>query len=86
MAIEKRGLGTEDDASVNATGSAMEVQPEMTRDDEIRNAAEILIREEELLVDEEIDAIDEPPAVDFEANLVDFVPYQSRHFFNRFKS
>ena len=74
MAIEKRGLGTEDDASVNATGSAMEVQPEMTRDDEIRNAAEILIREEELLVDEEIDAIDEPPPVDFEANLVDFVP------------
>ena len=54
-------------------GSAMEVEPEMTRNDEIRNAAEILVREEEILVDDEIDAVEEQIATDFNANLVDFI-------------
>ena len=51
MAIEKKGLGTESDPDVMPMGSAMEIEPEMTRNDEIRNAAEILVREEEILVD-----------------------------------
>ena len=45
MAIEKKGLGTEDNPDVMPTGSALEIEPEMTRNDEIRNAAEILVRE-----------------------------------------
>ena len=73
MAIEKRGLGTEDNPDVMPTGSAMEIEPEMTRNDEIRNAAEILVREEEILVDDEIDEEVEPVATDFNANLVDFI-------------
>ena len=51
MAIEKQGLGTENDPDVMPMGSAMEIEPEMTRNDEIRNAAEILVREEEILID-----------------------------------
>ena len=73
MAIEKKGLGTETDPDVMPMGSAMEIEPEMTRNDEIRNAAEILVREEEILVDDEIDAVEEPIATDFNANLVDFI-------------
>ena len=73
MAIEKRGLGTEDNPDVMPTGSAMEIEPEMTRNDEIRNAAEILVREEEILVDDEIDEEVEKIATDFNANLVDFI-------------
>ncbi len=73
MAIEKKGLGTENDPDVMPMGSAMEIEPEMTRNDEIRNAAEILVREEEILVDDEIDAVEEQVATDFNANLVDFI-------------
>jgi len=73
MAIEKKGLGTETDPDVMPMGSAMEIEPEMTRADEIRNAAEILISEESILIDDEIDAIDEPIATDFNANLVEFI-------------
>jgi len=73
MAIEKQGLGTENDPDVMPMGSAMEIEPEMTRNDEIRNAAEILVREEEILIDDEIDAVEEQIATDFNANLVDFI-------------
>ena len=73
MAIEKKGLGTETDPDVMPMGSAMEIEPEMTRADEIRNAAEILISEESILIDDEIDAADEPIATDFNANLVEFI-------------
>ena len=73
MAIEKKGLGTETDPDVMPMGSAMEIEPEMTRADEIRNAAEILISEENILIDEEIDALAEPVAADFNANLVEFL-------------
>ena len=52
MAIEKKGLGTEDNPDVMPTGSALEIEPEMTRNDEIRNAAEILVREADVLIDE----------------------------------
>tara|TARA_R110000850_G_scaffold21324_2_gene62941 strand:- start:1845 stop:4352 length:2508 start_codon:yes stop_codon:yes gene_type:complete len=74
MAIEKKGLGTEDNPDVMPTGSALEIEPEMTRNDEIRNAAEILVREADVLVDDEIDEEEggEIPE-EFNANLVDFI-------------
>ena len=73
MAIEKKGLGTETDPDVMPMGSAMEIEPEMTRNDEIRNAAQILVAEEGILIDDEIDAVEETIATDFNANLVDFI-------------
>ena len=74
MAIEKSGLGTEDNPDIMPTGSAMEVEPEMTRNDEIRNAAQILVTEEEILIDDEIDAPEpEESQIDFNANLVEFI-------------
>jgi len=74
MAIEKRGLGTEDNPDVMPMGSAMEVEPEMTRNDEIRNAAQILVTEEDILIDDEIDAPEpEESQIDFNANLVEFI-------------
>jgi hypothetical protein len=73
MAIEKKGLGTETDPDVMPMGSAIEIEPEMTRNDEIRNAAQILVAEEGILIDDEIDAVEETIATDFNANLVDFI-------------
>ena len=70
MAIEKKGLGTETDPDVMPMGSAIEVEPEMTLSDEIRNAAEILVVEEGILIDDEIDPVEETIATDFNANLV----------------
>ena len=74
MAIEKQQLGTQDNPDINVGGNAIEVFPEPTRQDQIREAAEILVTEEEILVGDEIDAKDpqaDPAA--FDANLVDFV-------------
>ena len=46
----------------------------MTRNDEIRNAAQILVTEEEILIDDEIDAPEpEESQIDFNANLVEFI-------------
>ena len=74
MAIEKQQLGTQDNPDINVGGNAIEVFPEPTRQDQIREAAEILVTEEEILVGDEIDA-EEPQAEQaaFDANLVDFV-------------
>jgi len=74
MAIEKQQLGTQDNPDINVGGNAIEVFPEPTRQDQIREAAEILVTEEEILVGDEIDA-EEPQAeqAPFDANLVDFV-------------
>ena len=74
MAIEKRQLGTQDNPDINVGGNAIEVFPEPTRQDQIREAAEILVTEEEILVGDEIDA--EEPQADpaaFDANLVEFI-------------
>ena len=74
MAIEKSGLGTEDNPDVMPMGSAIEVEPEMTLNDEIRNAAEILVTEEEILIDDQIDAPEEMPIeAGFNENLVNLV-------------
>ena len=74
MAIEKRELGTDSNPDVMPMGRAMEVTPEPSRQDLIREAAEILVTDDGILVDNEIDAPPEgPPAIPFDANLVDFV-------------
>ena len=51
----------------------MEVTPEPTREDQVREAAMILINEEGILVDDEIDEEPESPDVPFDANLVDYL-------------
>ena len=71
MAIERR-LGTQNDPDIMVTGSAVEVFPEPSRSDEIRNAAEILVSEGGVLLDDE-QYIEEEPGVPFDANLADFV-------------
>ena len=71
MAIEK-ALGTENNPDIRVQGSSVEVMPEETRQDQISNAAQILVNEEEILLDDEM--LEEPaPQMDFNANLVDFV-------------
>ncbi len=70
MAIEKQ-LGTED-TQVRSMGSAVEIQPDTSREDQIREAAEILVANEEVLIDDEI-AIDEPQ-IGFNANLAEVLP------------
>jgi hypothetical protein len=71
MAIEKKPLGTEDDPNVVDTGNIIEIIPDPTREDQIRNAAEILVTEEALLVDAEIDAQQEGSQLGFDDNLVE---------------
>jgi len=73
MAIEKRNLGTEDDGDIITLGSSMEVMQEPSRQDMISQAAEILVTEKDILVDDEIDAMEETLQVDFNANLVEFL-------------
>lgn len=74
MAIEKRELGTQDDPDIAVTGNAIEVFPEPSREDQIREAAEILVNEEEILIPDE--EPEEKPAGQpqaFDANLVDSI-------------
>ena len=71
MAIDKP-LGTELDPDVLDTGRSVEVIPEQSRQEQVRNAAQILVDEEGILIDEEIDAPAEPES-DFNANLVEFI-------------
>ena len=69
MAVEKQ-LGTESDISIKKQGSAVTIQPEESRSDQIKQAAEILVNEEQVLIDSEM--VDEPePLQDFNMNLVD---------------
>ena len=72
MAIERQGV---DDPDVIPLGRAMEVTPEPTRDDLVRQAVEVLVTEDGVLVDDEIDAAPTPlPAEAFDANLADSIP------------
>ena len=68
MVIERR-LGTENNPDVLETGSEVEVFVEPTEQDKIKNAAQILITEQDFLMDDEIDAQIEPAPIDFNANL-----------------
>tara|TARA_R100000773_G_scaffold19882_1_gene17836 strand:+ start:424 stop:2913 length:2490 start_codon:yes stop_codon:yes gene_type:complete len=71
MAIDKQ-LGTENDPDIKVQGSAVEVQPEVSRDDQIKEAAEILVAEEQVLIDQEIPQ-SPPLETDFNSNLVEFL-------------
>ena len=72
MAIERQGV---DDTAVIPLGRAMEVTPEPSRDDLVRQAVEVLVTEDGVLVDDEIDAAPAPlPAEAFDANLADSIP------------
>ena len=72
MAIDKP-LGTENDPDVKETGSAVEVLPEESRADQIQNAAQILVSEEEILIGDELPLEQEMPMMNFNSNLVDFI-------------
>ena len=71
MAIDKQ-LGTQEDPDIRRTGSAVEIVPETTRDEQIAAAAQILVDEEQVLIDEEI-APEVQPEMSFDANLVNFI-------------
>jgi hypothetical protein len=72
MAIEKIEQIAKDTPEVQVFGSAVEVFPEASRADQIREAAEILVSEEGLLLNDE-QYIEEGPGISFDANLADFV-------------
>ena len=72
MAIEKM-LGTEGDPDIIPLSREMSVTPEPSREDMIRDAAQILVAEEGILIDDEIDAVPETIQIPFDSNLVDFL-------------
>lgn len=75
MAIEKRELGTADDPDVIPLGRAMEVMQEPSRNDLVRAAAEVLVTEDGILIDDEIDAPPEEAAPEpFDANIAENLP------------
>ena len=72
MVIEKREQIAKDTPDVQVTGSAVEVFPEASRADQIRDAAEILVSEEGILIgDEQLE--EDVPLMEFGANLSDFI-------------
>jgi hypothetical protein len=71
MAIDKQ-LGTEDNTEIRSMGSAVEIQPDTSREDQIRQAAEILVANEEVLIDDEISP--EGPQIGFNSNLAEVLP------------
>jgi len=72
MAIEKREQIAKDTPEVQVSGSAVEVFPEQSRSDQIRDAAEILVAEEGVLVgDEQFE--EEEPEINFSANLAELI-------------
>ena len=74
MAIEKRELGTQDNPDIAVTGTEIEVFPEPSRQDQIREAAEILVNEEEIIIpDEEMEEEEVAQPEAFDANLVDAI-------------
>ena len=72
MAVERIGNDM-DGPEVRELGSSVSVFPEPTRQQQIQDAAEILVNQDQLLVDEEINALPQEDQVPFDANLVDFI-------------
>ena len=70
MAIDN--LGTNDNPDVKVQGSAVNIVPDTTRDEQIQAAAQILVNDEQVLLDEEIQTPAQPQ-MSFDANLVDFI-------------
>ena len=74
MAIDK-ALGTENDPDIFDQNRSIEVIPEQSRQEQISDAAQILVNEEEVLITDELEQ--EPmPAIEFDSNLVDFIDDQ----------
>ena len=71
MVIEKK-LGTEDNPDIIESSRSVEVIPEKTRQEQIRDAANILVTEEGVLLDDE-QVEEEAPQEDFFANLAEFL-------------
>ena len=71
MAIEKV-LDAENSPDIKNQSSTVEVFPEETRQEQIANAAQVLVDEEQVLLDEEM-MEPQAPSVDFNANLVEFI-------------
>ena len=72
MAVERVG-GTPETPEVREMGSSVSVFPEQTRQQQIQNAAEILVSDDSLLIDEEITQTPEEEQIPFDSNLVDFI-------------
>ena len=68
MAIDQ-ALGTADNPDIKQMGSAVEVMPDTTREDQIRQAAEILVDQEQVLIDAEITP--DIPQIGFNINLAE---------------
>ena len=71
--IEKRELGTQDDPDIIPMGNQVEIFPEPSREDQVRDAAMVLVAEEGLLIDDEIDAMPEMPQAAHDENLVEYL-------------
>lgn len=75
MAIEKK-LGTENDPNINNQAKSMEVFPEKTLQEEISDAAQIIVDEENIIVGDNL--VDEQiPQAGFYDNLVEFIDPQT---------
>ena len=72
MAVERVG-GMPETPEVREMGSSVSVFPEQTRQQQIQNAAEILVSDDSLLIDEEIAQTPEEEQIPFDSNLVDFI-------------
>ena len=73
MAVDKKSLGTENIPDIITSGNSLEVEVEPSREDLVREAAEILVTEEGILIDDEITEEPAEPAMAFDANLVEFL-------------
>jgi len=70
MAIDR--LGTNEDPDIKVQGSAVEITPDTTREEQIAAAAQILVDDEQIFLDDEIQE-DVMPQMSFDSNLVDFI-------------
>jgi hypothetical protein len=70
MAVE-RVLGTENDPDIIETGSEIEVVPDKTREEELLEAASIVVSGDEIFTEEELDEKAEMVEEDFYANLAE---------------
>jgi hypothetical protein len=71
MVVEKR-LGTEDNPDIVESGNSIEVIPEQTRQEAIREAASILVANDEVLTEDELQEPEAPQGNFFE-NLAEFL-------------
>ena len=73
MAIDKKPLGTENNPDIVMSGNSLDVELEPSRQDQVREAAEILVTEQGILIDDEITEEPIETGIAFDANLVEFL-------------